>query len=56
MTHGFCLSEYNINFGVSPGETVSVTFKANRKGMFWYYCTWFCHALHLEMRGSFLVY
>ncbi|HIH2763278.1 MAG TPA: TAT-dependent nitrous-oxide reductase [Candidatus Azoamicus sp.] len=56
LTHGFCLSEYNINFGVSPGETVSVTFKANRKGLFWYYCTWFCHALHLEMRGRFLVY
>lgn len=56
LTHGFCLSEYNINFGVSPGETVSVTFKANRKGLFWYYCTWFCHALHLEMRGRFLVH
>jgi len=56
LTHGFCLSEHNINFGVSPGETVSVTFKANRRGMFWYYCTWFCHALHLEMRGRFLVH
>lgn len=55
LTHGFCLSEHNINFGVSPGETVSVTFKANRKGLFWYYCTWFCHALHLEMRGRFIV-
>jgi len=56
LTHGFCLSEYNINFGVSPGETVSISFKANRKGLFWYYCTWFCHALHLEMRGRFLVH
>lgn len=55
LTHGFCLSEHNINFGVSPGETVSVTFKANRKGLFWYYCTWFCHALHLEMRGRLIV-
>ncbi len=55
LTHGFCLSEHNINFACSPGETVSVTFKANRKGLFWYYCTWFCHALHLEMRGRFIV-
>lgn len=56
LTHGFCLSEHNINFGICPGETVSVTFKANRRGLFWYYCTWFCHALHLEMRGRFLVH
>ena len=55
LTHGFCLSEHNINFGISPGETVSVTFQANRRGLFWYYCTWFCHALHLEMRGRFIV-
>lgn len=55
LTHGFCLSEHNINFGVCPGETASVTFKANRRGVFWYYCTWFCHALHLEMRGRLLV-
>lgn len=56
LTHGFCLSEHNINFGVCPGETASVTFKANRRGVFWYYCTWFCHALHLEMRGRLLVH
>ncbi|QQG46853.1 MAG: nitrous-oxide reductase [Candidatus Azosocius agrarius] len=55
LTHGFCLSSYNINFGVSPMETVSVTFIADKKGVFWYYCPWFCHALHLEMRGRFIV-
>lgn len=55
LTHGFCLSEYNINYGLSPGETVSVTFDADRKGVFWYYCPWFCHALHLEMRGRLIV-
>jgi nitrous-oxide reductase len=55
LTHGFCLSKHNILFGVSPMETASVTFTANKKGVFWYYCPWFCHALHLEMRGRFIV-
>ena len=55
LTHGFCLSLYNINYGVSPMETVSVTFIADKKGVFWYYCPWFCHALHLEMRGRLIV-
>ena len=55
LTHGFCLSKHNILFGVSPMETASSTFVANKKGVFWYYCPWFCHALHLEMRGRFIV-
>lgn len=55
LCHGFCLSHYDINFGVAPGESVSVTFTADKKGVFWYYCPWFCHALHLEMRGRLIV-
>ena len=55
LSHGFCLSKHNILFGVAPMETASVTFIANKKGVFWYYCPWFCHALHLEMRGRFIV-
>ena len=55
LTHGFCLSDYNINFVVAPFQTKSVTFVADKPGVFWAYCTNFCHALHLEMRMRFIV-
>lgn len=55
LTHGFAIEKYNINFIVNPQETKSVTFKADKAGIFWCYCTHFCHALHLEMRSRFIV-
>jgi nitrous-oxide reductase len=55
LAHGFCVSNYNINFVVGPYQTKSVTFVANRPGVHWIYCTNFCHALHLEMRMRFMV-
>jgi len=55
MTHGFALSRYGINVAVDPGQTSEITFVADKLGTYWYYCTWFCSALHLEMRGRLLV-
>lgn len=55
MTHGFALSRYGINVAVDPGQTTEITFVADKAGTYWYYCTWFCSALHLEMRGRMLV-
>jgi nitrous-oxide reductase len=53
--HGFGLLDYNINIVVDPGETKTVTFKADKKGVFPYYCTNFCSALHQEMQGYMIV-
>ncbi|MDH5731434.1 MAG: TAT-dependent nitrous-oxide reductase, partial [Gammaproteobacteria bacterium] len=55
LSHGICVSHHDVNFGVSPQETASATFKVPNKGVFWFYCPWFCHALHLEMRGRMIV-
>ena len=54
-THGFAVPGYNINLSIEPGETATVEFDADQPGVFSYYCTEFCSALHLEMAGYLLV-
>ncbi|WOE70802.1 Sec-dependent nitrous-oxide reductase [Hydrogenimonas thermophila] len=54
-THGFTVDQYNVHASLEPGKTVAVTFKADREGVFPYYCTEFCSALHLEMMGYLMV-
>jgi nitrous-oxide reductase len=55
MTHGLAIPRHGINIAVDPGQTTVVPFKAEKRGTYWYYCTWFCSALHLEMRGRMIV-
>ncbi len=54
-THGFAMYSQNVQLSVEPGKTSSVTFVADTEGVFPYYCTEFCSALHLEMQGYLLV-
>ncbi|WP_275099916.1 Sec-dependent nitrous-oxide reductase [Sedimenticola hydrogenitrophicus] len=54
-THGFALYGQSVNLSIEPGKTVSYTFTAEKAGVFPYYCTEFCSALHLEMQGYLLV-
>jgi nitrous-oxide reductase len=55
MIHGLGIIEHDMNVVVDPGETKTVKFTAAKAGVFPFYCTNFCSALHQEMQGYLAV-
>ncbi|ELZ24993.1 nitrous-oxide reductase [Halosimplex carlsbadense 2-9-1] len=55
IIHGVAIPEHDVNLAVAPQDTREVTFTADDPGVYWIYCTYFCSALHLEMRSRMIV-
>jgi nitrous-oxide reductase len=55
IIHGLAIPQYAINLSIAPQDTRQVTFTADEPGVYWIYCTYFCSALHLEMRSRMFV-
>jgi nitrous-oxide reductase len=52
VPHGFAmLGAQNSELLVMPGQTRTLTWQPNRAGIYPFYCTDFCSALHQEMSG-----
>jgi len=54
-THGFGLAGYNVTASIDPGAVQRIEFTAAEAGVYPFYCTEFCSALHMEMTGWLLV-
>jgi nitrous-oxide reductase len=55
IIHGVAIPQHGINLAIAPQDTRQVTFTADDPGVYWVYCTYFCSALHLEMRSRLIV-
>jgi nitrous-oxide reductase len=54
-THGLAIGGQNINVSLEPGKHCNIKFVVKKEGVFPFYCTEFCSALHIEMAGYLLV-
>ena len=56
VPHGFAVTGANTSdLLLMPGDTRTLVWVPSRIGVFPFYCTDFCSALHQEMQGYFLV-
>jgi nitrous-oxide reductase len=55
IIHGVAVPQHDINLSIAPQDTRQAVFTVDDPGVYWIYCTYFCSALHLEMRSRLIV-
>ncbi len=55
VPHGFYIEAWNITSNVSPNQTETIEFRADKVGRFEYYCIFYCGIGHEDMRDYVIV-
>ncbi len=55
VTHGFAISEFDVNEKILPGKTTTIEFVADKKGEFVFFCSVPCGKGHSGMKGKLIV-
>ena len=55
FSHGFSLSDFNVNTRLEPGVDTVIEFTADKTGTFTFFCSVVCGSGHSEMRGTLIV-
>ena len=55
VTHGFSLFEFGVNERLTPGQTTTVEFTADKAGEYTFFCSVPCGRGHGGMRGKLIV-
>ena len=55
VTHGMALPAFGVNLILTPGDTKTATFTADKKGTYSFTCSVPCGTGHKDMRGTLVV-
>lgn len=55
VSHGFAISDFNINKRLEPGQTTNIEFIADKSGTFTFFCSVQCGHGHSRMKGQLIV-
>ena len=55
VSHGFAVPQFDVNFRIEPGKTITEEFMASKKGEFEFGCSVMCGPGHHEHKGRFIV-
>lgn len=55
VTHGFALSDFDINVPLPAGKQTIIEFTADKQGTFQFFCSVYCGSDHSSMKGDLIV-